>query len=101
MIEITAKETSTRCSIEVKGHAGYNPGNDIVCAAVSALIQTYAESARNNIGDSWLVSCHIESGDALVESAGKTAIYRSCVCGLLMLRNAYPDNIKIRIESTK
>ena len=30
--------TITPASLSVKGHAGYNPGNDIVCAAVSALV---------------------------------------------------------------
>lgn len=32
--------------LSVSGHAGYNPGNDIVCAAVSALVQTFEASAR-------------------------------------------------------
>ena len=34
----------TPTSLSATGHAGYNPGNDIVCAAVSALVQTFEAS---------------------------------------------------------
>lgn len=42
MIQITIKAASGDMTIEAKGHALYNPGNDIVCAAVSAILQTAA-----------------------------------------------------------
>lgn len=30
-------------SAELQGHAGYNPGNDLVCAAISQLVYTFAQ----------------------------------------------------------
>lgn len=40
-------------SIIVKGHAGFNPGNDIVCAAVSTLMYTLLQCmiAENDAGN--------------------------------------------------
>jgi uncharacterized protein YsxB (DUF464 family) len=50
MINITVHHEKGHMKIEAKGHALYNEGNDIVCAAVSAIIQTavlgLAEIAR-------------------------------------------------------
>lgn len=40
MTKILWAETADICCIRAEGHAGYNPGNDIVCAAISALMQT-------------------------------------------------------------
>lgn len=41
MIKVNVKMNSGDIVIDVKGHAGYAPhGQDIVCAAVSAILQT-------------------------------------------------------------
>lgn len=40
MTYITYKKEKGRYSLKAEGHAGYRPGNDIVCAAISALVQT-------------------------------------------------------------
>lgn len=41
MIRVNAKLESGDIIIDVKGHSGYAPhGQDIVCAAVSAILQT-------------------------------------------------------------
>lgn len=41
MIKVNVKMASGDIQIDVKGHAGYAPhGQDIVCAAVSAILQT-------------------------------------------------------------
>ena len=56
--------TITPTSLSVKGHAGYNPGNDIVCAAVSALVQNFEQSARELTTDTIISS--MEDGDAVI-----------------------------------
>lgn len=40
--------TIAPAQLAVSGHAGYNPGNDIVCAAVSALVQTLKRRRGNS-----------------------------------------------------
>ena len=37
MIRVFANRQGARCRLFVEGHAGYSKGDDIVCAAVSAL----------------------------------------------------------------
>ena len=45
MIKIKIEETNEHIHIEVKGHANYNiVGQDIVCSAISALLQTLCYS---------------------------------------------------------
>lgn len=39
MTEIKWWQRKNVCGVIAKGHAGFNPGNDIVCSAVSALLQ--------------------------------------------------------------
>lgn len=43
MIEISVYNRGCEVEIEMTGHAGYNPGNDIVCAAASMLGQAFAQ----------------------------------------------------------
>lgn len=83
-------------TVEMNGHAGYNPGNDVVCSAISTLIQTYAASAENKIGGASLVSAELDYGRAKVSTKGCKALYRSCVLGLMMIEKAYPDYVKIK-----
>ena len=42
MIEATAAQCAQGYSLEVIGHAEYACGNDVVCAAVSALVESLA-----------------------------------------------------------
>ena len=50
---------------QMNGHAGYNPGNDIVCSAISALTCTLLESLRS-LTDS-VFSAETGSGKTIVE----------------------------------
>lgn len=53
MIQINVDMNSGDMTIDVKGHAGYAPhGQDIVCAAVSAILQT-AVLGLESIADSY------------------------------------------------
>ena len=107
MIEITVDETEIR----VTGHAGFgSSGQDIVCAAVSALFQTLAWSiedlARDKItyefasGRSWL-KCDggLHEGSLSEET---DLLVRSFFVEVNAIQEAYPGFVRIiRVENER
>lgn len=90
--------TITPVSLSVQGHAGYNPGNDIVCAAVSALVQTFEASAREFTTDEIISS--LEDGDAVIAwprapTAELSLLIDSLYLGLCMMAASYPNNVSV------
>lgn len=92
-------------TIRASGHAGYAPrGEDIVCAAVSSLIQTLAlciYGYRHGlkceptiaIGDVTEIVC-----EPLPEREREISLlYWYCICGLDSLAELYPKNIGITV----
>ena len=60
MINITVKEENGHINIDVNGHANYAPhGQDIVCAGVSAIVQTTLLGLEA-IADSYPHNVHID-----------------------------------------
>ena len=88
----------TPVSISVCGQAGYNPGNDIVCSAVSALVQTFEASAREFTTDEIISS--LEDGDAVIAwprapTRELSLLIDSLYLGLCMMAESYPENITV------
>lgn len=88
----------TPVSISVSGHAGYNPGNDIVCSAVSALVQTFEASVREFTTDEIISS--LEDGDAVISwprapTRELSLLIDSLYLGLCMMAESYPENITV------
>lgn len=84
--------------LSVQGHAGYNPGNDIVCAAVSALVQTFEASAREFTSDE--ISSSLQDGDAIITWARAptkelSLLIDSLYLGLCSIAAEYPDYITV------
>lgn len=84
--------------LSVSGHAGYNPGNDIVCAGVSALVQTFEMSAREFTTDK--INSSMEDGNAVIAwprapTKELSLLIDSTCLGLILMAGSYPDNIKI------
>lgn len=84
--------------LSVQGHAGYNPGNDIVCAAVSALVQTFETSAREFTTDK--ITSSMEDGNAVIAwprapTKELSLLIDSTCLGLLRIAGSYPENIKV------
>lgn len=82
--------------LSVKGHSGYaESGKDIVCAAVSALV----ESMRLYLQECPYCSVR-EDGEAILMAA--TIAYEPAFdmvhVGLEALSEQYPDNIKIIVQ---
>ena len=90
--------TITPESLSVQGHAGYNAGNDIVCAAVSALVQTFEVSAKEFTTD--CIKSSLQDGCAVIAwprapTRELKLLIDSFTLGLMQVSAAYPDNVSI------
>ena len=99
MIEVAAKEGR----ITVTGHAGYAPpGQDIICAGVTALVQTLAQALERSEPEEDIF-IHIEPGMAVFEydrltDAGKINA-GSFLIGMNWLAETYPDYVQVGTET--
>lgn len=89
--------------MQIRGHAGYCPGNDILCAAVSALIHTfcaYIEDMKEMDG------YHIDIGpgkadirwwyDRVTDQSQKIlGAYEGMIQGYRLLARTYPEYLYI------
>lgn len=94
MIQITI----TPAFLSARGHAGYNPGNDIVCAAVSALVQTFEASAREFTQDAIVSS--MEDGNAVIAwprapTKELALLIDSLYLGLCRIAAEYPGHVSV------
>lgn len=85
--------------ISVTGHAGYaEPGKDIVCAAVSTLLQTFIESVYMLTTDK--LKCDMRAGNALVRyrnlSRDAQLLLDSFFIGIKEISVVYPDYVRIK-----
>ena len=100
MTKIEWLELKDICYIRAEGHAEYNPGNDIVCAAVSALMQTIYAGLDG--------VCHASVGekqeDGLMVVVAYTGtnnekeihtLFKSIVLGLELIAREHPDHVQI------
>lgn len=94
MIVITRAENS----ITISGHANYAPkGQDIVCAAVSALSYTLEESLKRLTDDK--IECLRQPGLMSIKYEGLSErgqlLIRSFFIGVQMIAEEYPDYVRI------
>lgn len=90
----------------VRGHSGYAPrGQDVVCAGVSALVQTAAESLRRvarvsplgQVGEEQ-ARIALPGGLAPAQRERAAIVLDSLVVGLGGVARGYPDFVRIREE---
>lgn len=93
MIQITYNEMGDMMFLRAEGHAEFAPkGQDIVCAAVSALLQTLAYSL-----DSGTVTCADDRNLMVVQAKQGTdslAKFELVTDGLILLADAYPEHVR-------
>ena len=90
--------------ITIDGHAGYaEPGKDIVCAAVSTLVQTLIQSVEKLTTD--LIEYDMKPGRVHIKwwnlSSESRTLIDSFFCGVDMISFAYPDHVRIKQDITK
>ena len=91
----------SRHELTAKGHAGYAPeGQDIVCAAVSALMLTAASFAQAN-GEAEIC---LEPGDLRVRclprrryDAPVSLVFNAIAAGLRRTAAEYPENVEMEV----
>ena len=86
----------SQSAIVVAGHSRYAPpGQDIVCAAVSALVQTLALSLNRWVPGQ--VKCFVDSGIAIFHypflNEKSRILIRSFLLGMEAIAKEYPGNI--------
>lgn len=90
MIQVIYNEVEDAMILRAEGHAGYaEKGKDIVCAAVSVLMQTLACSVgtcMGNDGKGFSVVCK--------KSNGNIAKFEFVTDGLVLLQREYPENVR-------
>lgn len=94
MIEVT----STNDGISVKGHAHYaEPGKDIVCAGVSALVQTLIQSIEELTADKIKYSMSPGTVDIKFRNLSEQSLVLvdSFFIGITMIANDYPENVRL------
>lgn len=86
------------CGISVKGHANYAPyGQDIVCAAVSTLVQVLVISISEKTTDEIKYDMQPGAVEIKYGNLSKEAqlLVDSFFIGIRMIAHEYPDNVQI------
>ena len=104
-----ATDKGTHCRMDFKGHAGFDEaGKDIVCAAVSILFYTLAESVRSTAHDGARAKITESPGNASVEmwadwrEAGEAwQAYTVVLRGIDLLAMAYPERISVTEKKSR
>ena len=94
MIRIKIKEKPSGITISANGHANYNPGNDIVCSAVSALFYAFGAYVTSTAG----VECECKFGDgySMIKcTEGVDEAFKMFELGLRMIEAEYGDCVKV------
>lgn len=90
------------CKITLRGHADYNPGNDIVCAALSNTAYMLLNYLLRKHEDA-LLSYQDDPGNFImvIDTAGhdvETAIDVFCI-GVEQIAANYPENVEVVDDS--
>lgn len=94
MISIKAATDKKHLYLSAEGHADYMPGNDIVCAAVSALFCTLAINSQNAKlypGDSFIV---------LSNNAENRAVYKAILSGLCAVAESFSAHVRVEVGAS-
>lgn len=107
MIRVEMMQTDKGYSVAASGHAGYAPkGQDIVCAAVSVLLQTLANKVEDAARQGQLLSSCVQHGETFAVQAQPhggmneimvAAWYDFVEEGLSELAGQYPEHVELYI----
>ena len=94
MIEASAYKGSEGYCLEVVGHADYAAGDDVVCAAVSALVESLAAYLEEY--DDCTAEADLADGYAMITMPQRNAAFDMAACGLEAIADKYPNNVIMR-----
>lgn len=100
MIEIKLIVKPDSFTVEVKGHSLFdNKGKDLVCCAVSTLLQSWQLSTQGLLGIEVEAKQDKDSFQAVAQRTDKSQLlFESLSLSLKMLAKQYRKNIKISLE---
>ena len=95
MTKITYSRSCEGMHIRAKGHAGYgDSGTDIVCSAISILLQSLVEYALES-NTLEITKLLLSEGNADIDIIGESECFEMTLIGLEMLAETYPDNVEM------
>lgn len=94
MIEASAYASGEGYCLEVIGHADYACGDDVVCAAVSALVESLAAYLEEY--DDCTAEVDLADGYAMITLSERNAAFDMAACGLAAIADKYPQNVIMR-----
>lgn len=106
MIDIRSYRGENNIWLTMDGHACFNPGNDIVCAAASILSQTFLNALREMEGKGELAAFHAEDtkeGELYLKAETwrhkekLLILYDAFIPGFQALEDAYPENVRLTL----
>lgn len=94
-----------QATITITGHANFNPGNDIVCSAISAISYTILGSLMNIA--TAIIKYDISSGDMVInvddvlmvrDIVKVNTIIDVAIVGFMQIEAKYPSNINVNYD---
>ena len=99
MIRVFAHRQGGYYRFYATGHANYCPGEDIVCAGVSALVGALTAFAVQST-DCRHVRCRSEAGEVFLACRGGLGrAFDLVVGGLARIAQAYPDHVRVEVST--
>lgn len=111
MVNITITMQTDKFTAHFDGHAGFNPGNDIVCAAISALAYTLLGTLQNlkhdfpndflleHFDNHGVVFCNVSNISAQA-MPHVIDIFKTIYIGLKQIEAKYPAHLKIFLHDS-
>lgn len=91
MIQASAYKSADGYCLEVVGHAEYACENDVVCAAVSALLESLAAYLEES--DDPGADADLADGYAMITVSERNAAFDMVACGISAIADNYPDYV--------
>jgi uncharacterized protein YsxB (DUF464 family) len=102
MTNIRCENDRGNFTIDIEGHAGYNPGNDIVCASASILAYTLENALANTVESNLTVINDEDNGEIHIKVKSTRdnqneikTIVTTVMTGYELLEDQYPANISV------
>ena len=98
MVTVTVADGDTK-HLSMTGHANFSPGDDIVCAACSALVFALLGYMENNPAHIFEVGeFTVRKGEVRLSAAGDNAFaaaFETVTLGLAKIAEKYPKHVRL------